>query len=389
MARHKPRTKNAISERPAGVLFHALVYGGTGYAEEAWPAALGVAERGVPVQLATFGEDRDTRELLPVGVREKLEHLQRVRLDLARSVYYQCATADMWNMECAGRCRIGRTMFETDRIPEGWAERCQSMDEVWVPSQFNLETFAGAGVPEKKLRIVHAGVDANLFRPGVPPLQIPERRGFNFLSVFDWHPRKGFDVLFHAYLTEFKPDEDVALILKVYQVSDPVADLQTKISYFVEREVGIALEKCPPIILVNGFIPQEQMPALYAAADVFVLPTRGEGYGRPYMEAQCCELPVLATRWSGQLDFLDDENSYLIDIEGVIPAPWDVDMEYYAGHCWAQPSMEHLRQLMRHVFSHREDARQRAACGRRSVTERFAWSVIQPRWADEFRRLLA
>jgi glycosyltransferase involved in cell wall biosynthesis len=372
----------------AGVLFRALVYGGTGYAEEAWVEALGLAESGIPIQLVPIGSRKDSKKLLPVESRQKLEQLKNTRLDLSRSIYYQSSPADSWDLETYGRRRVARTMFETDRIPDGWTELCNRMDEIWVPGPFNFETFAASGVHETKLKIMPAGVDTRLFRPGLKPLTIPKKRKFSFLSVFDWHERKGYDVLFKAYATEFKADEDVCLILKVYQISDPLADLESKIVYFLEREVGLPLEKIPSIILLNGFIPQTDMPRLYASANAFVLPSRGEGYGRPYMEALASEVPVIGTRWSGQADFLNDLNSYPVEIEGVFPVSPKVDRGPFAGHRWAEPSLEHLRQQMRRVFSNPEEAHARAARGRADMVSQFDWRVIIPFWVAAFRRLL-
>jgi glycosyltransferase involved in cell wall biosynthesis len=365
-----------------------FIYDGSGYAEETWVEALGLDSYGIRLQVHPMGQPIDARKLLPVEARERLEKLKRNHVDLTRGIFYMCCPPDVFNTTLAGRYRIGRTMFETDRIPDGWAELCKTMDEIWVPSQFNVETFSNAGVELRRLRVVHAGVDTKLFRPGAEALPIPHTRTFNFLSVFDWHDRKGYDVLLRAYLNEFRADDDVALILKVYQINDPVSDLEAKIAYFIERTAGKRLESSPPVILLNGFIPQESMPRLYAAANAFVLPSRGEGYGRPYMEAMACELPVIGTRWSGQLEFMNDENSFLTEIEGVREAPATVDMEYYAGHRWAEPSVEDLRRQMRRVVADAGDARQRAVCGRTEMTEHYDWSVVLPQWVEEFRRLL-
>jgi glycosyltransferase involved in cell wall biosynthesis len=369
-----------------GVNFQGIVYGGTGYAEEAWVVAVALAEAGMPVQLGPIGAQSDFKRLLPTYARQSLEHLSRQTVDLRRSIFYQHAMTHLWNMGIYGSLRVGRTMFETDRIPDGWAERCNAMDEVWVPTEFNRATFAESGVENGKLRVVGAGVDTTLFRPDAQPLNIAHLRSFNFLSVFDVQPRKGSDLLLKAFLSEFKRDDDVALILKLSQHSDPLIDPRAQLSYFIEREVGMKLEDCPPIIVLNGFLTQEDMASLYARADAFVLPTHGEGYGRPLMEALSSELAVIATRWSGQLSLLRDENSYLIDIEGLVPA--SVEEEIFAGHLWAQPSIEHLRKLMREVSSHPQEAKKRAQQGRKDMVADWDWSVRAPLWVDEFRRLL-
>jgi len=175
--------------------------------------------------------------------------------------------------------------------------------------------------------------------------------------------------------------------LKVSLTHPAPAGIEDRLVYFVEREAGLPLEKAPAIILINGLIPQRDMPALYAAADCFVLPTRGEGYGRPFMEALACQCPVIATGWSGQTEFLNSKNSYLIDYR-VVPVPHDVDVELFTGQRWAEPDVDHLRQLMRRVFSQREESRQRALQGRADMVQRYDWSVIIPQWVAEFRRLL-
>ncbi len=382
-------TPQRVTRAPQpGVLYQGFIFDGSGYSEETWVEALGLDAAGIHLQLQTLRIARDSKKLLPRDARRRLEELKRQRVDLSRGVFYVCAPPDLYDLSLSGIYRIARTMFETDRIPDGWAELCQTMDEIWVPCQFNVETFSGAGVDLKRLRVVHPGVDTQLFHPGVVPLAIPKTRGFNFVSVFDWHQRKGYDVLLRAYLNEFRADEDVALILKVYQINDPVSDLEAKLTHFIERRIGMRLEDAPPIILLNGYLPQSRMPQLYAAAQAFVLPSRGEGYGRPYMEAMACGLPVIATRWSGQMEFLNDHNGFPVEIEGLVEAPADVDMEYFVEHRWAQPSVDDLRRKMRHVMNDREDAQKRARCGRETMVRDFDWDVVIPQWVSEFRRLL-
>lgn len=380
--RHPPKT-----QPQPGVFFRGLIYGGSGYGEENWKEALGLADHGIPVQLLPVGDQSDDKGLLPGPSRQKLESLHSQLVDMPKSVVYQASPAAIWDLDFSGRWRVGRTMFETDRIPLGFRERCNAMDEVWLPSRFNMETFAASGVDERKLRLMPPGVDMQQFHPGANPLAIPQKRGFNFVSVFDWQHRKGYDVLLLAYLREFKPDEDVALILKVSQANAAGGRLEDEINFFIERRAGLPLQKTPPIILIEQFIPQDQMARLYAAADCFVLPTRGEGYGRPYLEALACELPVIATHWSGQTDFLNVQNSYLIESK-LTPVPASVDLELFIGHQWAEPDIEHLRHLMREACTRRREAKQKAIRGRQDLLRDHDWNVVIPRWVNEFQRLL-
>ncbi|MGA2509757.1 MAG: glycosyltransferase [Candidatus Acidiferrales bacterium] len=346
-----------------------------------------MARLGIPVELQPMYMHTDTMDLLAPDVRDTLEVLKLQRVDRARSVLFQCLTAHDFSLDLYARFRVGRTTFETDRLPVGWLEACQAMDEVWVPSQFNRDVFAAEGVDEKKLKVLPEGVHTEIFRPDVQPLDIPYRRGFNFLSIFEWTQRKGPELLLRAYLTEFKADEDVALIIKTYARPDPRTEILPRLVNFVEREMGLPLEKAPAIIVLPGFMRNEDIPRLYRVADAFVLPSRGEGWGRPYMEALASECPVIASRWSGQTDFLHDRNSYLIDCK-VVPAPANIDVELYAGHCWAEPDFDQLRHLMRHVFTHREEAKRLSVQGRREMVERWDWNVIVEQWVKEFLRLL-
>jgi glycosyltransferase involved in cell wall biosynthesis len=376
----------ARSNQP-GVSFRGVIYGASGYAQENLMIVLALGAAGIPVRLETMQQPHDAESLMPDEERQALEFAKLQQVDLLKGVYFQSMPGHDLQTNLYARRLIARTMFETDRIPDGWVERCNAMDEVWVPSSFNMETFARAGVQEHKLLLMQEGEDTNFFHPDNPPFRIPGTRGFNFLSVFQWTQRKAPDILLEAYLREFKADEDVALVLRCYGRTGPDSDLVPELLFYVERKLGLRMENIPPILLVPGFIPNRDLPRLYTSADCFVLPSRGEGWGRPYVEALSSEIPVIATRWSGQMDFLHDRNSYLIDYK-LAPTPADTDIEVFAGHEWAEPDVDHLRALMRHVYTHREEARGKAAVGRKEMVEKFDRKVIMSQWVKEFARVL-
>lgn len=269
---------------------------------------------------------------------------------------------------------IGITMFETDRLPVGWADACNRMDEIWVPATFNRDTFITAGVNPAKLQVIPFGLDTNVYDPAkVTPLDIPEKRGFTFLSVFQWSKRKGWDILLKAYLSVFSADDDVSLIIRAYSGNIKEPTLRERLDAYITG-LGYDLCRIPPIVLVEQFIAESDMPALYAAADAFVLPTRGEGWGIPFMEAMAMGRPVIGTRWSAHLDFMNDANSYLIDIEGLVPVDPEQTQEnpfYTSDQQWAEPSVTHTAALMRHVFEQQTEAMAKGAQARRDIQEHW------------------
>ena len=97
--------------------------------------------------------------------------------------------------------RIGRTMFETDRVPDGWTERLNGMDYVWVPTEFHRQVFIDGGVDVDKLVVIGEPVDVDTYRPGVTAKEYVrgerrrwekgiEQRPFRFLSIFKWCENK-------------------------------------------------------------------------------------------------------------------------------------------------------------------------------------------------------
>jgi glycosyltransferase involved in cell wall biosynthesis len=149
--------------------------------------------------------------------------------------------------------------------------------------------------------------------------------------------------------------------------------------------------KKPHIVLFGDVLSVEMMPRLYAAADCYVLPTRGEGHGMPYQESAACGLPVIATRYSGQTDFLDDDNSYLIDVDGFYCAKQDLAWISYFYEDQEFPilgpkAVEQLRYLMRRVYENRAEADEKARKLRHKVVTEYDWSTCVDKMHAKLRQ---
>ena len=268
---------------------------------------------------------------------------------------------------------IGYTMFETGDLPRGWTDACRLMDEIWVPSTFNYESFIRGGVDQDKMRIVPLGVDVDFFDPQkTPAMEIPGVKGFNFLSIFQWTKRKGWDILLKAYLSAFKFEDDVALVIRSYRGTG--REVESIIREYIEEQ-GRDISAIPRISVISEPIPSQHMPALYKACNAFVLPTRGEGWGLPYMEAMAMGMPVIGTAYSAQLDFMNDANSYLIENLGLERVDEDqvMDDAQYLGTTWGKPSLEHTIELMRQVYENRDEAQNTGFKARQDILDN--WTV--------------
>ena len=138
------------------------------------------------------------------------------------------------------------------------------------------------------------------------------------------------------------PDDDVCLVLKCLGLHVPESEIRGRIDAY------LAGRPTAPILLDTRFLPTADMPRLYAGADAFVLASRGEGWGRPWMEAMAMGLPTIGSRWSGTTMFMDDANSWLVDGEVVdVAESAQSHTPFYRGHRWFHPDREALAAALR------------------------------------------
>ena len=144
---------------------------------------------------------------------------------------------------------------------------------------------------------------------------------FAYLHVGQWgkggfgEDRKNIGTLIKSFLKAFSNiPNPPALVLKTnganFSVLDRV-DIKKKIQQVKDMFEGV---KLPNIYLIHGDFTIDEMSTLYNHSKIgaFITCTHGEGFGRPMLEASCCDLPVIASKWSGHMDFLTDSESMLI-----------------------------------------------------------------------------
>ncbi len=279
-----------------------------------------------------------------------------------------------------GRPKILHTVFETTKIPAPILDHLAQVDEVWIPSTWGKAILAQNGVAEEKVHVVPEGVDVDLYKPEDHQPAPDDCRPFRFLCVGKWEVRKGIDILMRAFVEAFHPRESVEMVLHCHNPQIPHFSIHS----------ALARLNLPPhaSICVSNRLREPDMVKLYHSCDALVLPTRGEGWGLPIIEAMACAKPVIVTGYSAHLDYVTAQTGYLIRVERLVDVndPLFFDPELDFGQ-WAQPDFEHLKTLMRHVFVNREEALAKGRLAREQIAASWTWNHAAERAWERLKHL--
>jgi len=249
-------------------------------------------------------------------------------------------------------------VWETTRLPEDARERLEATPYLWTPSSWGAEMLVDNGFPRERIAVVPKGVDVKLFHP---PRQRRVDGPFRFLCVGKWEERKNIDGLVAAFEAEFSHREPVELVLHCH---NPCIE-----GFSQERELARLGVRRDARIRLSPPTSRRKLAALYRAVDGFVLPTRGEGWGLPVLEAMASGLAPIVTGHAAPLDYTRNHCAYRVDVERMVEAHCPL-FGIHTGE-WAQPDAAHLRYLMRRAVENREE---RLAKGREARQEAMCWT---------------
>lgn len=349
----RPPRAVAVEDTPASVVWRGIFYGAESFAVESRDYALGLHELGVAVGIEPMPGPGPALELGQATV-ELLRRLRR-RQPAERWLHVQHATPPSLEPDVPATATVARTMFETEGLPAGYIDRCNAFTEVWLPSTHNAQMFVRHGLDPAKARVVPEVVPAPYFER-VSPLRLPNRAGRAFLAVFDWQLRKGWDVLLRAYATAFSAEDDVSLhILTHSMLRYSAADISAAA---LEVMSQVRSDRLPTVEFLDGPVPEVEMPALFQSVDAYVLPTRGEGWGRPFAAAMASGIPTIATDAGGQRHFMTHENSWLVPSRLVeVSKQAGIEREIYANLHWFEPDEDALVEILRSVADGADEGR--------------------------------
>lgn len=260
-------------------------------------------------------------------------------------------------------------VWETTSISPQWINIINNSPcKLLVPSNFSLNILKNNGVIEDRLIYFPFGVDTSVFYKDRNKKIKFSNKKFIFGNVSSNHSRKGIIELVKSYLSEFSSKDDTCLVIKTSGKKDNHNSINVMKEIFYLKSKYI---NPPEIKIITKNI--DMIQDFYNSIDVFVSATKTEGFFYPALEAMACEVPIICTGYGGQMDFLNSENSYLIDYT-IRDANYDEQYgEYIANSRLAEPNQEHLSYLMRYVYENYSDTINKVEKGKENI-ERFSWS---------------
>ena len=344
---------------------------GLGVAGRALLSALEAAE--IPINTVPFGATANRQE----------HPFEDRKTDVSADINLVCVNPDQLETFAEetgaalrhGRYTIGVWFWEAEDFPNAFHGAFNYVDEIWVASEFMREAFLKVSpkpVFKYVLPIEPPPIDRSLSRADLGlPSQFTFLFTFDLLSVLE---RKNPVGLIHAFTEAFPQGGGPALVIKTINGDKRPREME-KLRYFARGRSDI--------ILMDGYLSAIQNSTVTALADCYVSLHRSEGFGLTMAEAMALGKPTIATAYSGNLEFMTEENSYLCPYR---LCPIGPEREPYpATSEWAEPDIRAAAELFRDVYTQREAAArqgQRAAQDIRAGHGReVAAAIIQQRLA--------
>ena len=265
------------------------------------------------------------------------------------------------------RNAIAMTVWETDTMPTQWRNTLNHALETWLPCDFNVSAFRSY-VP-RVAKLPHPVMPRNGHHP------LPDAREFlrvepgEFVvySIFEWQDRKCPLEQIRAFLRAFAARDGAVLILK----TNPGArDAAERALAQVRSETGSDAR----VELRAEAWSDTEVEALHARGDCYLSLHRGEGWCYPLFDAAAKGIPVVATAYSGPLEYLDTEHHQLVPYRLTpVRQPY---LYYHSRMRWADPDVEEAAARLRWVYEHRDEARAKAVEAAAALNHRYSQEEV-------------
>ncbi len=267
--------------------------------------------------------------------------------------------------------------YETDIMPIQWLKEIDQLDYILPSSNFSKEIFIKNGWNENKCIVIPHGINLSEFE-NKEKFALTTDKKFKFLNISIPHYRKNIDLLVDAYYSAFNSNDDVCLVIKT-DLNAPKGRVRFKFEADVKNQILEIQKKhgsvktLPQIEIVQ--LKLESIVPLYNSCNSLVSTSSTEGFGLPMLEALASNLVVIAPRATGQLDFLNDKNSILVNVKEINATE---KYQYWKASDGAKtflPIKDDVSESMIKVYKNYNEIKNNFSCEIKNTTQNFTWEA--------------
>lgn len=277
-----------------------------------------------------------------------------------------------------GKFHIGHLFWETTGMAKDWAWYMREVDEIWTGCTYNETCFRKHKFSGNIFKFPQP-IDVDRVGRRIPINDKQRRRNareFVFYSIFQWIERKDPKSLLTAYWQEFRPEENVSLVLKTYRLGLEDHEKQQIYNDIKKWKNELGLQAYPHTMIIDELLSDQDMHDFHESGDCFVSAHRGEGWAIPQCEALVHGKPVISTNLGGMHEWVPDSGMYKTSFTMEKVHDMDWAEQYTSDQEWAKVDIDDLRKKMRYVFENREEAKKTAEIGRKYVRENFNFKAV-------------
>lgn len=258
---------------------------------------------------------------------------------------------------------IGQWFWEIEKFPRIFDNAFSLVDEVWVATKY-MQTALLASHPSASIHLMPLPLIAPVTNKDIQKTDFDLEERFTFLFSFDMNSvfeRKNPLGLVNAFCIAFAHQEGPVLIIKIINGHSNLNGLE-KLYWACRHRTDIKI--------IDEYFDSITMGSLMAVCDSYVSLHRAEGLGLTMANAMCLGKPVIATAYSGNMDFMSEKTAYLI--------PWTPvkigagNLPYPEDASWAEPDLTVAAHAMRHIVSFPHEAIIRGSNARSDLEKRFS-----------------
>jgi len=269
--------------------------------------------------------------------------------------------------------RFGIWNYETTVLPKGFSKYANCVDKVLPSSEFSKKIFMDNGMPAEKQVVIPHGINLEKFNnPGKYPLKTKKKYKI-LANIAQPHLRKNIPGLFKAWGKAFTRADDVCLVLKISKKSSGINNVNVPFDT-IYADFKKEFKNHAEIEIIDSFIID--IEPLYNACDVGFTMTMAECFHMPSLEAMAAGKIVVSPRYGGQLDFLNDDNSILIDGKEIRA---DNRLQYWEPSPYAkvfEPDVEQAAEKLRDLILNYDDYMKKFSDNMKKTVEKYTWKKV-------------